>query len=208
MSLWNFFDNGSSVVVKQSLKQRIMLWLGRWFAMRHSNVKIGATSLIHPGAKIHPRCGTIEIGENCKVAEGAAIQGNVIFGNDCSLQRNSTIVGYGTVDDRSGLVRIGNHVRIAPNVIIMGANHEFRDPLAPIHTQGMSHAPITIGDDVWIAGGVTITCGVTIGQGSVIAAGAVVTRDVPPFTVVGGVPARQIGTRDEELSNETNQNVI
>lgn len=195
MSLWNFFDNGSSVVVKTTRKERVMLWLGRWFALRHANVRIGTTSLVHPGAKIHPRSGSIEIGENCTIAEGAVIQGNVLFGNHCSLQRNSILVGYGSMENPTGLIRIGNHVRIAPNVIIMGANHEFRDPSVPIHSQGMSHAPVTIEDDVWIAGGVTITCGVTIGRGAVIAAGAVVTRDIPPFTIAGGIPAQQIGTR-------------
>jgi|694.fasta_scaffold01489_24 acetyltransferase-like isoleucine patch superfamily enzyme len=195
MSIWNFFDNGSSVVVSHTLKERLMLRLGRWFALRHAHVSIGATSLVHPGAKIHPRTGAIEIGGNCTVAEGAVIQGNVIFGNHCSLQRNSIIVGYGTLQSRTGLIRIGDHVRIAPNVIIMGANHEFNDPSVPIHAQGMSHGSVTIEDDVWIAGGVTITCGVTIGRGAVIAAGAVVTRDIPPFSIAAGIPARPIGTR-------------
>lgn len=196
MSVWNFFDNGSSVVSSATFKERLMLKLGRWFALRHSNVSIGGTSLIHPGAKIHPRAGAIEIGEDCTIAEGAAVQGNVIFGNHCSLQRNSTLVGYGTKDNRSGLIRIGDYVRIAPNVIIMGANHEFRDPLVPIHSQGLSHGPVTIEDDVWIAGGVTITSGVTIGRGSIIAAGAVVTRDILPFTIAGGIPAKPIGSRN------------
>jgi acetyltransferase-like isoleucine patch superfamily enzyme len=195
MSIWNFFDNGSSVVVSHTLKERLMLWLGRWFALRHARVKIGVTSQIHPGAKIHPRTGAIEIGENCTVADGAVVQGNVIFGNHCSLQRNSIIVGYGNLESRTGMIRIGDHVRIAPNVIIMGANHEFNDASIPIHAQGMSHGLVTIEDDVWIAGGVTITCGVTIGRGAVIAAGAVVTRDIPPFAIAGGIPALQIGTR-------------
>jgi acetyltransferase-like isoleucine patch superfamily enzyme len=195
MSIWNFFDDGSSVTVANNRKQRFALWLGRRLALRHQNVSIAPNAHIHPGSKIHPRSGSIELGEYCTVAEGAVIQGNVSFGHHCSLQRNSILVGYGTQSDRSGMIRIGNYVRIAPNVIIMGANHEFQDPNVPIHNQGMSHGCITIEDDVWIAGGVTITCGVTIGRGSVIAAGAVVTRDIPAFTIAGGIPARQIGTR-------------
>jgi acetyltransferase-like isoleucine patch superfamily enzyme len=195
MSIWNFFDDGSSVTVASNCKQRFALWLGKRFALRHRHVTIARNVQIHPGSKIHPRSGAIELGEYCSIAEGAVIQGNVSIGHHCSVQRNSIVVGYGTTNEPSGMIRIGNYVRIAPNVIIMGANHEFNDPNIPIYSQGMSHGIVTIEDDVWIAGGVTITCGVTIGRGSVIAAGAVVTRDISPFTIVGGIPARQIATR-------------
>src|SRR5690606_21616381 len=101
----------------------------------------------------------------------------------------------GTIDQPDGRIQIGNHVRIAPHVMMIAGNHVFRDTTRPITTQGLEHAPIVVEDDVWIAGRVTITAGVTIGRGSVIAAGAVVTRDIPPFSVAAGVPARVIRSR-------------
>ncbi len=87
-------------------------------------------------------------------------------------------------------VTIGNNVFIAPNVGIYTAGH----PLdAERRNAGIEYAlPITIGDNVWIGGGVSIMPGVTIGAGAVIGGGAVVTRDVPPYVVSAGNPAKVI----------------
>lgn len=90
--------------------------------------------------------------------------------------------------DASESVAIGNNVRIAPYTVILDSDfHDVRDHFA----KGKS-GPIRIEDDVWIATRATILKGVTIGKGAVVAAGAVVTRDVPPYSVVAGVPARVI----------------
>jgi acetyltransferase-like isoleucine patch superfamily enzyme len=89
-------------------------------------------------------------------------------------------------------VRIGNNVWIAPNVGIYAAGHplDMEDRIA-----GWEYAhPVTIGDNVWIGGSVSIIGGVTIGENSVVAAGSVVVRDVPPNTLVAGNPARVIRT--------------
>ena len=87
-------------------------------------------------------------------------------------------------------VRIGDNVWIAPNVGIYAAGH----PLdAEDRIGGEEYAfPVTIGDNVWIGGGVTIVGGVTIGKNAVVAAGSVVIRDVPPDTLVAGNPARVV----------------
>ena len=87
-------------------------------------------------------------------------------------------------------VRIGDNVWIAPNVGIYAAGHplDVEDRIG-----GEEYAfPVTIGDNVWIGGGVTILGGVTIGKNAVVAAGSVVIRDVPPDTLVAGNPARVI----------------
>lgn len=86
--------------------------------------------------------------------------------------------------------RIGNYVMIGPNTLISTVNH----PLTPMgRRQSLGIAkPVTIGNDVWIGGNVTILPGVTIGNNCIIAAGAVVTKDVPDNTLVGGVPAKKI----------------
>ena len=90
------------------------------------------------------------------------------------------------------LVIIGDNCFIGPNVSIYTACH----PLDPVErATGVEWAePVVIGDDVWIGGGATITPGVTVGDGCVIGAGSVVTRDIPPRSVVAGVPARVIKT--------------
>lgn len=89
-----------------------------------------------------------------------------------------------------GEVNIGNNVWIGANTDIYTVNH-------PMTATGRRHhlarvEPVTIGNDVWICGKVTITPGVTIGDNVVVAAGAVVTKDVPSNTLVAGVPARVI----------------
>src|SRR5690606_10426864 len=92
-------------------------------------------------------------------------------------------------------VKIGKDCSIAPNVIIVGANHLFKDSSATIKSQGVELKGIIIEDDVWIGANATILDGVIIRKGVVIAAGAVVHKDVDSFSIVGGVPAKIIGKR-------------
>jgi maltose O-acetyltransferase len=94
-----------------------------------------------------------------------------------------------TLDGRARL-SIGDHVDIASEVMIYNAEHDLNDP----HFKAIQ-APVTIGDYVFIGPRAIILPGVTIGRGAVVAAGAVVTKDVPEFTIVGGVPAKEIGER-------------
>lgn len=82
-----------------------------------------------------------------------------------------------------------------PNVSIFAATHETE---VESRRRGVEYArPVVIGDDVWIGGGATILPGVTIGKGCTVAAGSVVTKDVPPFSVVRGAPARVVKTVEE-----------
>lgn len=196
MSIWNIFDGGiSRPVPPKRLHQRLFYRFGRYLARRHKNVYLPDSCLIHPGAKINPRNGSIRFGENCVIGDGAIIQGNVEFGDDCSVQPYTLIVGYGTSEDRSGQITIGNGVRIAAHGMMIAANHNFSNPEKPIHGQGMTFEPITLEDDIWIGGRVNITAGVSIGYGSVIGAGSVVTRDIPPMSIAAGVPAKVIRQR-------------
>lgn len=94
-----------------------------------------------------------------------------------------------------GGIRIGEDCLLGPDVSIFSENHVSLDPDRLIRDQGELRAPVTIEDDVWIGAGSRILAGVSIGSGAIVGAGAVVTKDVPPLAVVGGVPARQIGTR-------------
>ncbi len=94
-------------------------------------------------------------------------------------------------------VRIGDHVTIGPNTLIATIDHSLT-PKGRREHLGIGK-PITIGDDVWIGGNVTILPGVTIGNGVVVAAGAVVTKDVPDYCLVGGIPAKKIKDIENDL---------
>ncbi len=101
------------------------------------------------------------------------------------------VINYAcTLDGRGGL-RIGNNVSISPEVCILTLEHDPQDSRFALRP-----GPVEIGDNVWLGARSTILPGVTIGENAVVAAGAVVTKDVPPHFIVGGVPARQIGTRE------------
>jgi acetyltransferase-like isoleucine patch superfamily enzyme len=97
-------------------------------------------------------------------------------------------------------VRMGKYVMVGPQLMITGADHRFDVPASAVIFSGRP-APeeCTIADDVWIGARVIVRKDVTIGRGAIIAAGAVVTRDVPPYAVMGGVPARFIRYRFDEV---------
>lgn len=97
-------------------------------------------------------------------------------------------------------IHIGEHVMIAHAVSIRDTDHAYSDTTIPMSQQGILTAPIVIEDDVWIGHGATILKGIRIGKGAIIAAGAVVTKDVPPYAIVGGVPAKLIRMRQEAVS--------
>lgn len=115
---------------------------------------------------------------------------NIFVGDDFLANYHVTILDIAPV-------HIGSHVMIGPNTMISTVNH----PLTPAGRRkhlGIAK-PVTIGNDVWIGGNVTILPGVTIGNNVVVAAGAVVTRDVPDNTLVGGVPAKLIRKLENDL---------
>ncbi len=94
-------------------------------------------------------------------------------------------------------IRIGNDVLIGPYSIFNTGSHRYESRSRRIDDQGHKYGEIVVEDDVWIGAHVCILPGVTLSTGAVVAAGAVVTKSVAPFTVVGGVPARQIAARNE-----------
>lgn len=97
-------------------------------------------------------------------------------------------------------ITIGDNVRIGEFVSIRDFDHEFSQIDLPIHLQGLRGAPICIGEGSWIGRGVIITSGVTIGKGCIIGANAVVTKDLPPWSVAVGVPAKVIRNRAAKVS--------
>ena len=107
--------------------------------------------------------------------------GDVIIGDHTRIGLHNTIIGP---------VSIGSHVNLAQGITVTALNHNFEDTEKRIDEQGVSTTPVVIDDDVWIGANAVILPGVHIGNHCVVAAGAVVTKDVPPHSLVGGVPAK------------------
>ena len=128
-------------------------------------------------------------------------------GENVNVERHARFGRGVTLGDRSGIginasigeqTHIGSDVMMGPDCVIYTRNHRFDRLDIPMREQGYGPVePVEIGDDCWIGGRVTILPGVHVGNGAVIAAGAVVTKDVPPYAVVGGVPARVIYNRKD-----------
>lgn len=149
-----------------------------------------------------------EVGCKCHIMDNSSVLGDVKLGDNVFLHENVLVrsfqykvcIGSNTTINRNsiieGAVTIGTDVSIAPNVVIVGSNHVFSDSTRTIKSQGAISKGIIIEDDVWIGANATILDGTHIGRGSVVAAGAVVNKNVPPMTVVAGVPAKVIKNRD------------
>lgn len=112
----------------------------------------------------------------------------VSIGKDCVINKGAFLDGRGTLT-------IGDHVDIARDVLIWTSSHDINDP-----NHATFERPVVIENHAWIGSRAIIMPGVTIGRGAVVGAGSVVTKDVPPLAVVAGVPAKQIGTRKNDLN--------
>lgn len=150
---------------------------------------ISKLSVIYSNVKfINPNL--ISVGDYTEIKDNVIIQsfGNVVIGKYCQL--NPFVVIYG------GEVFIGDNVMIAPHCMISSGNHDYKQLDKPMRFAGdFTKGPIVIENDVWIGANVTITDGVRIGEGAVVAANSCVVKDVLPYTIVGGVPAKLISTR-------------
>lgn len=129
---------------------------------------------------------------------GCNISPNVSFSNPerISLGARVSIGARCTLwaGPAQGRIEIGDDVLFAPEVMITAANYRYNDG-QPVTAQAMDEADVVIGRDVWLGAKVVVLPGTRIGDGAIIAAGAVLRGDVPPLAIMGGVPAKQIGTR-------------
>lgn len=147
----------------------------------------GKHSVIHRSARMDtPPYRKFSLGDYSVVESFACINnavGDVTIGDHTRIGLHNTIIGP---------VKIGSHVNLAQGITVTALNHNFNVSDKRIDEQGVSTSPVTIGDDIWIGANAVILPGVTIGNHSVVAAGAVVTKDVPPHSLVAGVPAKVI----------------
>lgn len=166
------------------------------------HIRLGHGVYLDENVYLHACPQGIEIGTRTIVMHGALLhvynfrdmpQSGIKIGSDSLIGEYSVIRGQGGV-------QIGDRVYTSPFTQIIAVNHVFDDPNRPFVEQGITAEGIVIEDDVWLGAGAIITDGVRVGKGAVVAAGAVVTKDVPPHTVVGGVPAKPIKTIDGSIS--------
>ncbi len=151
--------------------------------------------LTESGAHLGPRCyvspaagvftDTLRLGTDSYIAGHAYVTCEATAGDDC------TVNPYATV---RGRIALGDGVRIGAHSSLLGFNHGFA-PDRPVHRQPLTGEGITVGDDVWIGSHVVVLDGVTIGDHCVVGAGAVVTKDLAPWTVAAGNPARPLRDR-------------
>ena len=153
-------------------RKAIIKWRARLDTFPFRQFSVGPYSIIEDYSMIANACGDVIMGEK------------VLIGVGCKL---------------AGPITLGNNILLAQNVLISGLNHDFADPSLPIVEQGFSVKEIVIEDGVWIGCGAIITAGVHIGRNAVVGAGAVVTKDVPPYSVAIGNPARVVKRYDFEL---------
>lgn len=145
------------------------------------------------GAKIRRGCilnvtpmNRFYLGNSSSIEEWSVVDngvGDILIGHHTMIGMRNTLIGP---------ISIGNNVILAQNVVLSGLDHRFNDISTPISLQGVSKGEIVIEDECWIGANSVITSGVNIGKHAVVAAGSVVTKDVPPYTVVAGCPAKII----------------
>lgn len=195
-----------------------VIMLIRGFFFRPGFKKSGKMTFVGKNVKIrskkHMECGSgLTIEDGCFI--NALCKNGVHIGKNVSIGRNSMIECTGVIRELGDSLEIGNDVGIAanafisvrgkvkigdstifgPGVKLFSENHIFKDKDTPIFLQGASRQGIEIGEDCWIGADAVILDGVTIGKGCVVAAGAVVNKNVPDYSIVGGIPAKIISTR-------------
>jgi acetyltransferase-like isoleucine patch superfamily enzyme len=166
----------------------------RWNGLRYH---IDSKAVILPFiVKDRPNRLSISLKNKAHLRNYSILQGS----GNIAIGKNSYVSAYSVIGSNES-VTIGDNVMIANAVSIRDTDHRFDRLDIPMKAQGIVTAPVTIEDDVWIGYGAVITKGVKIGKGAIIAANAVVTKDVQPYAIVGGVPAKLI--RFREANNET-----
>ena len=146
---------------------------------RGSHIRRGVRLDIFPWNKL-------QIGKKSYIEHFSTLNngvGDIVIGDRTRIGLSNTLIGP---------VVIGDDVHLAQHVVVSGMNHCYEAIDKTIHSQGVKPSAIVVENDVWIGANVVLTAGVRIGTHAVVGAGSVVTKDVAPYTVVAGVPAKKI----------------
>lgn len=175
-------------------KARGLVLVGKGVSIRYARyLEVGKDLIVEDYAEINCLAKQKMIfGERVTIGKFAIIRPSNLYGGaigeGLKIGNHSNIGPYAYIGC-SGYIEIGNNVMISPRVSIYAENHVFSRTDIPMKAQGVTKQFVKIEDDCWIAANSIILAGVTIGKGSVVAAGSVVSKDVPPYSVVAGVPA-------------------
>ena len=196
-----FFSLLRGFILKITLKEsKGLIFLGKRSKISFRNkISMGKTITIGDNVEINglSKHG-IKIGDNVSILKNTIIEctgvirhlgESLVIGNNVGIAQNCFIQVRGKVD-------IGNNVIFGPNVSIFSENHIFKNPDLPVNAQGESRKGVKIGNGVWVGTRAVILDGVTVGENSIIAAGSIVNKDVMPYSIIGGVPARLIKMRN------------
>ena len=154
-------------------------------------VQVGPGCFIAPEAQLFAEPGrALVLGERSSIAALAFVHGPVVLGREVSLNARVSL------DGGAGGIRIGDGTRVASGATLYAFDHGL-EPGRPVRAQPVTSRGIVVGADVWIGANAGLTDGVRVGDHAVVAMGAVVTRDVPDWAIVAGVPARVVGDRRE-----------
>ncbi|MFN3884686.1 MAG: acyltransferase [Rhodocyclaceae bacterium] len=159
------------------------------------NIEIGPAARIGRQVELNSSQGTISLGEYVSIGPFTLIEargGRIRIGAHTGIGPFCVLYGHGNLE-------IGADCLIASHVVCIPENHRYEKIDVPMRLQGGSRCGIRIGNDVWLATRVVVLDGVTIGNGAIVGAGAVVTRDIPPYAIAYGVPARVVGYRGEKV---------
>lgn len=165
-------------------------WWARFFVYPFI-IKRGKGSIIRRNARLD-----LNAGNKLIIGDRTIIENHVILNNgigDIEIGNNTMITSRGMI---LGPVLIGNNVILGIGSQVLGLTHDYENVEIPIKDQGVTGTKVVIEDDVWIGGNCVIIQGVKIGKRSLVAAGSVVTKDVEPYTIVAGNPARPIKKYD------------
>jgi len=188
-------SRGDPIELREGPREAVAKWV-RAFAILLANRVVG----LMPGHALRRAFyRTVlgwEIGPGATINTGLQLyggRGRVWIGRNSTVQIGCLFAGVGMAD-----LRIGDNVAIAYRTTIILGSHDVKSP----RFEGIV-APITIEDYVFIGANVTVLSGLTIGEGAIVAAGTVVSKDVPPYAIVGGNPMKVIGERPRDLDYDT-----
>ena len=196
------FDNGKSglwfikrIVTVLRLRELISGFI------RYMDFQVGMIPSHHVRKFIYKMIFCVDIQRKVVIYFGSEIRSH----SNLHIGEGSIIGDRAILDARSGIY-IGKNVNFSSNVKIWTYQHDHSDP--NFSCTDTKVGPVYIGDRAWIGPDVTILHSVTIGEGAVVAAGSVVTKDVPPYAIVAGIPAKTVGQRNKNLVYEFSGNYL